>query len=172
MGIKNLMGSLAKDLFKWWHKQIPGAEGWYACDIDLSLLNRNGILCIQDYKHGNDTITWTEKRGYKDLYERGLPIYIIKDTGRAYNYSDIVLFSKNSLREQLRGLGVSETNINIIINTNVEETLKKDTINTMTKNLSVWDYIPNNSEKGYSSKLISNDYIEWEADLRKRRLNV
>lgn len=79
MGIKNLMGSLAKDLFKWWHKQIPGAAAWYASDGDLFLLDKNGIICLLDYKQGKDSITWCEKNLYRDLIVRGIPIYIVKD---------------------------------------------------------------------------------------------
>ena len=167
MGIKNLMGSSDKDIFKWWHKQTPNTESWYACDIDLFLLDSNGLLCIEDYKRGNDTITWAEKKVYRDLFERGLPTYIIKNASRIHN--NIIRFNKENLKKQLSSLGLSVDVIEAIMETNIEKTLKANAINTMAKNLSVWDYIPDNSEKGYSSKLISNNYIKWEADLRERR---
>jgi hypothetical protein len=165
MGIKNLMGSLAKDLFKWWHKQIPDSAGWYACDIDLSLLDRNGILCIQDYKHGNDNITWAEQKTYRDLFNRGLPTYIIKDTAKRFN--DVIMFNKGNLYKNLCSLGIPENLINDIMDTNIEKTLKTETMNTMHKNLSVWDYKPDS--KNYVSKCISNNYVEWETELRDRR---
>jgi hypothetical protein len=170
MGVKDLVGSSDKDIFKWWHKQIPNTEGWYACDIDLSLLDRNGLLCIEDYKHGNDTITWAEKKVYGDLFERGLPTYIIKNASRTYN--NIIRFNKKGLERQLSSLGLSVDVIEAIMETNIEKTLKANAINTMEKSLSVWGYIPDDSKQGYSSKLISNDYIKWEEELRKRRSNV
>jgi len=140
VGIKNLIGSLAKDLFKWYHKQIPNTGSWYASDGDLFLLDKNGIICLLDYKQGKDSITWCEKNLYKDLIARRIPIYIIKDRLR--------------------------------VNGNTEEVLKAEAMKTMGKDLSVWDYIPDNSRKGYSSKFISNNYVEWERELRNRRNNV
>jgi hypothetical protein len=175
MGVKDLMGSLAKDLFKWWHKQIPGRKNWYACDIDFSLLDRNRILCLQDYKNRNDTITWAETKVYKDLCKPSRPIYVIK--GNIQIPNDIVMFSRNSLYTNLRSLNIpahliEAVLIEAVMNTNIEKTLKTNAMNTMEKDLSVWDYIPDNSKKSYSSKLISNDYIGWEAELRERRTYV
>ena len=167
MGVKDLVGSSNKDIFKWWHKQIPDTEGWYACDIDLSLLDRNGLLCIEDYKHGSDTITWAEKKVYEDLFERGLPTYIIKNASRTYN--NIIRFNKKDLEKQLSSLGLSADVIEAIMKTNIEKTLKVNAMRTMEKDLSVWDYIPDNSKQGYSSKFVSDNYIEWEAELRERR---
>jgi exonuclease III len=170
MRVKNLMGSLAKDLFKWWHKQIPGAKRWYGCDIDFSLLDRNGILCLQDYKNRNDSITWAEVKTYKDLSMRGLPLYIVK--GNMVLPNDIIMFSKKNLTENLRGLGIPTPVVETIMETNIEKTLKARTMNTMSKDLSVWNYTPDNSKKGYSSKFVSDNYIEWEARLRERKNNV
>lgn len=167
MRVKDLMGSLAKDLFKWWHKQIPGRKDWYGCDIDFSLLNRNGILCLQDYKNRNDTITWAETKVYKDLCKPSRPIYVIK--GNIQIPNDIIMFSRRNLTENLRNLGIPAHLIEAIMNTNIEKTLKANVMNTMEKDLSVWDYIPDNSRKGYSSKFVSNNYIEWERELRERR---
>ena len=167
MRVKNLMGSLAKDLFKWWHKQIPGGKNWYGCDIDFSLLNRNGILCLQDYKNRNDTITWAETKVYKDLCTPSRPIYVIK--GNIQIPNDIIMFSRKNLTGNLRNLGIPAHLIETVMETNIEKTLKADAMRTIEKDLSVWNYIPDNSEQGYSSKFVSDNYIEWEADLRKRR---
>lgn len=166
MRVQNLMGSLAKDLFKWWHKQIPGAERWYGCDIDFSLLDRNGTLCLQDYKNRNDTITWAETKVYKDLCTPSRPMYVIKGNMQIPN--DIIMFSRKSLTENLRSIGISTHIVEAIMETNTEKTLKADAMNTMAKNLSVWNYLPNNSRQGYSSKFISNNYVGWETELRER----
>ena len=164
MSIKNLMGSLTRDLFRWWHKQIPNANSWYASDGDLFLLDKNKIICLLDYKYKEDSITFCEKILYKNL---GIPVYIIKNTVKVDN--NTIRFNKKDLENRLRDLSIKTDNIKTIMEMDVENTLKEATINTMGKNLSVWDYIPDNSEQGYSSKLISNDYIKWEEELRARR---
>jgi hypothetical protein len=164
MSIKNLMGSLTRDLFRWWHKQIPNANSWYASDGDLFLLDKNKIICLLDYKYKEDSITFCEKILYKNL---GIPVYIIKNTIKVDN--NTIRFNKRDLENRLCDLGIKTDDIKTIMEMDIENALKKGTINTMAKNLSVWDYIPDNSEKGYSSKLISNNYIKWEADLRERR---
>jgi hypothetical protein len=164
MNIKNLMGSLTRDLFRWWHKQIPDANSWYASDGDLFLLDKNKIICLLDYKYKEDSITFCEKILYKNL---GIPVYIIKNTVKVDN--NTIRFNKKDLENRLRDLGIKINDIKAIMEMDVENALKENTINTMAKNLSVWDYIPDNSKQGYSSKFISDNYIEWEAELRERR---
>ena len=169
MNTQDLMGSFSKDLFKWWHKQIsvPGARSWYASDGDLFLSNKIRPLCLQDYKQGNDDITFIENRVYKDLFMRGIPIYIIRDILRVTG--NIIRFNKENLENHLYSLGISVNTVKDIMETSIEKPLKTDAMNTMEKDLSVWDYIPDNSEQGYSSKFISGNYIEWERELRERR---
>ena len=172
MAVKDLMGSLAKDLFKWWHKQIPDAEGWYASDVDLSLIDRRRkeSIGLLDYKQRNDSITYAENILYKDLRKPSRPIYVVK--GNIQIPNDVVMFSRNNLYTNLRNLNIPAHLIEAIMNTNIEKTLKANVMNTIEKDLSVWDYVPDNSKKGYSSKFISDNYIEWERELRNRRNHV
>ena len=163
MGTKNLMGSLTRDLFRWWHKQIPGARSWYASDGDLFLLDKNKVICLLDYKYKEDSITFCEKILYKNL---GIPVYIIKNTMKVDN--NTIRFNKKDLENRLRDLGIKTDDIKTIMEMDIENALKENTMNTMEKTLSVWDYIPDNSEKGYSSKLISDNYVEWEKELRRK----
>ena len=170
MNIKNLMGSLTRDLFKWWHKQIPNAGSWYASDADLFLLDRNEIICLLDYKYKNDSVTFIEKILYKDLYNLNIPIYIVRNTIKVDN--NTIRFNRKDLEKRLCDLGIKTNDIEKIMEMDVETTLKENTKNTMGKDLSVWSYMPENNAEGYSLMFISDNYIEWERELRKRRGHV
>jgi hypothetical protein len=167
MGIKNLMGSLTRDLFCWWHKQIPNAGSWYASDGDLFLLDRNEIICLLDYKYKEDSITFCEKILYKNLYNLNIPIYIIKNTVKIDN--NIIRLNRKELEKRLYDLGIKTDDIKTIMEIDVERALKENTKNTMGKDLSVWSYTPENNVNGYSLMFVSDDYIGWEKELRERR---
>jgi len=79
-GKKDLKGSPSRDLFKQLHKKnMPG--GFYACDIDLTLVDKEpaGIRALLDYKNFQDIVTFSEVIAYNQLMEY-MPIYIIKSS--------------------------------------------------------------------------------------------
>lgn len=82
--IKKLKGSNSGDDFRWYRKQAYPSD-WYACDGDLFLIDKTGIICLIDYKYydtgksnRSDTITWAEIITYTDLIKKGIPVFIVE----------------------------------------------------------------------------------------------
>lgn len=71
--IKKLKGSESRDEFKYQHKnRLP--SNFYACDLDLVLVDSEKVVAYLDYKRPEDKITYAEKILYKQLIG---PKYII-----------------------------------------------------------------------------------------------
>jgi len=94
---KDLCGSKNRDKFRHYRKQAY-PKHWYACDGDLFLVDKYGIICYIDFKYFNvdktgksDKITWAERITYTDFVNKGIPVYIVEGTpeGQKYVYEFI-----------------------------------------------------------------------------------
>lgn len=95
--VKDLKGSPALDEWKWRRKQeLP--KNFYATDVDLVLMGRNGPIAVLDHKSTGHRVTWTEKVLYKWFLEQGIPVFIITDFNNWGTWFDVYVFPSKEAR--------------------------------------------------------------------------
>ena len=88
MGTWNLKGSKIRDEWRYLHKQKLG-KGYHGIDGDYFLVDfKAGIVAYLDLKHGDDSITETEKVAYQEFIDKEIPVYIIdiRDVEKGHFY--------------------------------------------------------------------------------------
>jgi len=157
-GVRQLIGSEARDIFRWGHKQMEILP--YFCtggDIDFVLTCKYGIIAIIDYKTISDTITWTEEIIFDDLNSEGFLIYIV----RGY------------IHTTLEGESIFELIKMNFPQNSIFSTSKDEILGILLEDfhkLKVFRYIKKNNK--IIEKLESNDFIEWELKMRKKQNEI
>jgi len=152
---RQLIGSEARDIFRWGHKQMGILPTFCTGgDIDFVLSCEDGIIAAVDYKRYSDTITGTEEIIYDDLKSKGYLIYVV----RGYIHTileDEYIF--NLIKMNFPQNSIFSPNKDKILGV-LREDFRK---------LKVFRYIKKNKEK-----LESNNFIEWELEIRRNRYKI
>lgn len=166
--IGDLIGSEARDIVRWVHKQIF-PSGCYGSDIDLSLispeeaptpeitlvlLSKGGILAFIEYKTKFDEkITWAEEIFYNDLDSKGYLIYIVRgDIHTTWRGESIFKMINTKFRK------------NNILNPSKDEIL--GILREDFQKFKVFQYIKKNNK--FEEKFEGKNFIKWELEMRKK----
>lgn len=156
--VRQLIGSEARDVFRWGHKQFGILPSYCTGgDIDFVLTCDAGIIAAIDYKTISDTITGTEKIIYDDLSSKGYLIYIVKGDIHTILGDESIfnLIQMNYPQNSIFSPGKDE----------ILKILREDFHNLM-----VYQYIKQNNK--FEEKFERKDFIEWELGIRKNRYKI
>lgn len=76
---KYLMGSRARDAFKYWHKSL--GKNLPSIDLDFVFVNKAihpGIVAVLDYKRPDDKVSYAEVLAYNQFVELEIQVFIVE----------------------------------------------------------------------------------------------